>query len=145
MRSHRGWDMTPRLGFLADLPVRAILDGELVALDANGKPDFPSVCECVPQRHSPIPLTFIVFDVLSVDGDSVTAQPYTERRLILEDMRLDGVQWRAPQTFDDGSALWEAVCEHELEGVVAKPRRGRYTPVSAAGSRRRTARIGAGS
>jgi ATP-dependent DNA ligase len=42
-------------------------------------------------------------------------------------MRLDGVQWRAPQTFDDGSALWEAVCEHELEGVVSKPRRGRYT------------------
>jgi ATP-dependent DNA ligase len=33
VRSRRGWDMTPHIGFLAHLPVRAILDGELVALD----------------------------------------------------------------------------------------------------------------
>jgi bifunctional non-homologous end joining protein LigD len=47
VRSRRGWDMTPHVGFLAQLPVRAILDGELVALDADGKPDFPLICECL--------------------------------------------------------------------------------------------------
>ena len=36
--------------------------------------------------------------------------------------------WRTPEAFDDGAALWEAVCEHELEGVVAKRRSGRYVP-----------------
>jgi ATP-dependent DNA ligase len=41
-------------------------------------------------------------------------------------LSLEGPQWRTPQTFDDGEALWEAVCEHELEGVVAKKRSGRY-------------------
>jgi bifunctional non-homologous end joining protein LigD len=128
VRSRRGWDMTPRLGFLAGLPVRAILDGELVALDADGKPDFPSLCECVLQRHSSTPLTFMVFDVLRVDGDSVTAQPHRERRRILEGLGLDGPGWRTPDTFDDPEALWEAVCEHELEGVVAKRRSGRYLP-----------------
>jgi ATP-dependent DNA ligase len=37
------------------------------------------------------------------------------------------VYWQTPETFDHGHALFEAVCEHELEGVVAK-RRGRYPP-----------------
>jgi hypothetical protein len=42
--------MTQHVGFLADLPVRAVLDGELVALDAYGKPDFPLICECLLQH-----------------------------------------------------------------------------------------------
>jgi bifunctional non-homologous end joining protein LigD len=128
VRSRRGCDMTEHVTFLAQVPVRAILDGELVALDTDGKPDFPQLCECVLRRHSTVPLTLMVFDVLSVEGESVTAQPYSDRRLILEDMKLDGPQCRTPEAFDDGAALWEAVCEHELEGVVAKRRSGRYPP-----------------
>jgi bifunctional non-homologous end joining protein LigD len=120
--------MTPHVGFLAHLPVRAVLDGELVALDADGRPDFPLVCECLLQRRRSIPLTYMVFDVLSVDGENMTGQPYARRRRVLDDLQLDGPQWRTPEAFDDGEALWEAVCEHELEGVVAKPRRGRYVP-----------------
>jgi bifunctional non-homologous end joining protein LigD len=50
VRSRRGWDMTPHLAFLNDLPVRAVLDGELVALDSDGRPDFPLICECVPLK-----------------------------------------------------------------------------------------------
>jgi bifunctional non-homologous end joining protein LigD len=61
VRSRRGWDMTPHVDFLAGLPVAAVLDGELVALDADGKPDFPLLCESVLQRHSSIPLTFMIF------------------------------------------------------------------------------------
>jgi hypothetical protein len=38
------------------------------------------------------------------------------------------VRWQTPETFDDGSALFEAVCAHELEGVVAKRRSSRYQP-----------------
>jgi len=34
--------------------------------------------------------------------------------------------WRTPEWFDDGAVLWQAVCEHELEGVVVKRRTGRY-------------------
>jgi bifunctional non-homologous end joining protein LigD len=126
VRSRRGWDMTEHVGFLAGLPVRAVLDGELVALDAVGKPDFPLLCECVLQRRASIPLTLMIFDVLSIDGESVAAQPYRERRRILEEMKLDAPGWRTPAAFDDGHALWQAVCEHELEGVVAKRRSSRY-------------------
>jgi bifunctional non-homologous end joining protein LigD len=128
VRSRRGWDMTPHVGFLAQLPVSAVLDGELVALDVDGKPDFPELCECVVMRRTSAPLTFIAFDVLSVEGESVMGLPYAKRREILDGLGLDDRFWRTPETFDDGAALWEAVCEHELEGVVAKRRSGRYLP-----------------
>src|SRR3954468_14778376 len=68
VRSRRGWNMTARVDFLAGLPVCAVLDGELVALDKDGKPDFPLLCECVLHRPAPARLVFMAFDVLSVDG-----------------------------------------------------------------------------
>jgi bifunctional non-homologous end joining protein LigD len=79
-------------------------------------------------RRTSAPLTFMAFDVLSVDGRTVTGLMYSKRRAILEDLNLNGRFWRTPEAFDDGAALWEAVCEHELEGVVAKRRSGRYVP-----------------
>jgi bifunctional non-homologous end joining protein LigD len=120
--------MTEHVGFLAELPVRAVLDGELVALDDDGKPDFPQLCECVLMRHRSTPLTFMAFDVLSVDGEPVVSWPYSECRRILEDLGLNDSRWRTPEAFDDGEVLWTAVVEHELEGVVAKLRTGRYVP-----------------
>jgi bifunctional non-homologous end joining protein LigD len=126
VRSRRGWNMTEHVQFLVHLPVSAVLDGELVAFDHEGKPDFPLVCEAVLHRHASIRLTFVAFDLLSVEGRSVTREPYVERRRILEEMGLNGPGWRTPEAFDNGEALWEAVCEHELEGVVAKRRSGRY-------------------
>ena len=51
VRSRRGWDMTEHVGFLNELPVRAVLDGELVALDEQGKPDFPLVYERILMRR----------------------------------------------------------------------------------------------
>jgi hypothetical protein len=77
--------------------------------------------------------------VLSVDGRNVMKLGYAERREILEGLGLNDPFWRTPAAVDDGAALWEAVCEHELEGVVAKRRSGDTCPAAAAGSRRRTA------
>jgi bifunctional non-homologous end joining protein LigD len=128
VRSRRGWDMTERVGFLAQLPLRAVLDGELVALDEDGKPDFPLICKRLLRRrfYTLSPSTRSTSKTMYVS--SVAAQPYSERRRILEDLRLDAPQWRTPHAFDDGEALRETVCNHELEGVVAKPRRSRYVP-----------------
>jgi bifunctional non-homologous end joining protein LigD len=52
VRSRRGWNMTDRVGFLGQLPVKAVIDGELVALDNEGKPDFPLICDCI--LHPPL-------------------------------------------------------------------------------------------
>ena len=70
----------------------------------------------------------MIFDVLAADGESVTAWSYARRRDRLEQLGLDGPAWMTPDTFDDGHALYDAVCERGLEGVVAKWRRASYRP-----------------
>jgi bifunctional non-homologous end joining protein LigD len=128
LTSRRGWDMTALVPELASFPVLGIFDGELVAFDESGAPDFPSVCERLLNRRQHIPLTYLIFDVLSLDGRSLVGEPYTERRRQLEALNLNGLYWQTPETFDDGHALFEAVCAHELEGIVAKRKSGRYRP-----------------
>jgi len=72
--------MTEHVAFLAELPVRAVLDGELVALDEDGKPGFPELCECMLLRRRSTPLAFMALDVLSVEGsDLVTSLVATTR------------------------------------------------------------------
>ena len=65
---------------------------------------------------------------MSIDGEDLTRAPYSERRAQLEALNLNGVHWQTPESFDDGGALFEAVCAHELEGIVAKRRGSRYAP-----------------
>jgi bifunctional non-homologous end joining protein LigD len=128
VRSHRGWDMTELVPELAALPVSAILDGELVAFDPDGAPDFALICERMLMRRTGIRVTYMAFDLLTLDGQDLTGAPYVERRAQLEALGLNGVYWQTPETFDDGQALFDAVCTHELEGVVAKRRDSRYRP-----------------
>ena len=80
VRSRRGWDIADRASFLERLPVRAVLDGELVALDDDGRPDFPTLCENLLHHSSSARLVFMAFDVLSVQGRSVRSEPFSERR-----------------------------------------------------------------
>jgi bifunctional non-homologous end joining protein LigD len=128
VRSRRGWDMTEHLGFLAELPVRVVLDGELVALDEEGKPDFPELCGA---RADEAPL----------DSSDLHGLRRAERRRrggglapvlgAAKHPRGHAAERRPlahARGFDDGEALWTAVVEHELEGVVAKRRSGRYLP-----------------
>ena len=128
VRSRRGWDMTDLVLELSALPLAVTLDGELVAFGADGAPDFPLLCERMLMPRPGIPVTYTAFDVLSLDGVDLTRAPYSERRAQLEELDLNGVFWQTPETFDDGEALLEAVCAHELEGVVAKRRSGLYRP-----------------
>jgi bifunctional non-homologous end joining protein LigD len=79
-------------------------------------------------RRSGITVTYVIFDLLSLDGRELMGAPYSERRAQLEALDPNGVYWQTPETFEDGAALFEAVCAHELEGVVAKRRSSRYRP-----------------
>jgi bifunctional non-homologous end joining protein LigD len=138
VRSRRGWSMAELLPELGALPVRATLDGELVAFDEDGSPDFPLLCERMLMRRPGIAVTYMIFDLLSLNGRNLLNEPYAKRRAELEALDLNDVRWQTPEVFDDGEALFEAVCAHELEGVVAKRRLGRYQPGEAPGSRPRT-------
>jgi bifunctional non-homologous end joining protein LigD len=113
----------------------AMLDGEIIALDADGRPSFQLLQprmhlrgESAVKRHADsAPVTYMIFDLLWLDGHSLMEQPYSERRERLEQLRLDGERWRVPESFPgQGSGLLAATRERQLEGVVGKRLDSRY-------------------
>ena len=110
-----------------------LLDGEIVALDAAGRPNFGLLQDRMHVRHpSPelrgrIPVSFYAFDLLQLDGESLLAAPYDERRSRLAELGPVGPVLVPPSFTDvDGDQLLEVARGHGLEGVVAKRRAGRY-------------------
>jgi bifunctional non-homologous end joining protein LigD len=115
----------------------AVIDGEIVALDEDGKPSFQRLQrrmhitgESAIQRTSKaLPATFIAFDLLYIDGHSLLDMPYEERRDKLEELDLNGPHWRTPPSYrGEGAPLLEATKEQGLEGVVAKRLDSPYCP-----------------
>jgi bifunctional non-homologous end joining protein LigD len=92
----------------------AILDGEAVVLDENNIPRFELL-----QRGAG-PVTYVVFDLLELDGMDATGLPYDQRRRLLREAVEDGENWFVPDYHLDGLALLEASQARGLEGVVAK-------------------------
>jgi ATP dependent DNA ligase-like protein len=128
VRSRRFWNMTPLLPELARFPVPGVFDGELIAF-ADGQPDFIALTDRMLLTKDPsIPVAFVAFDVLSLDGENVVRRPYRERRQLLESLKLAGPHWCTAPSFEDGHALWAVVERDELEGMVAKPLRSTYRP-----------------
>ncbi len=127
----------------------AILDGEVVALDAEGRPSFSLLQERTglrglevatgrraretprmsPEERAAIPLVYCVFDLLHVDGRSLLAVPLHERKALLERLLRSDPRVRYASHVDgDGRAFLEAARAQELEGVVAKRRDSVYEP-----------------
>ena len=108
--------MLPELG---DLPPGLVLDGELVAFNSEGDPHFPALSQRVLHGDRTIGSHLMIFDLLHVDGTSLLNLTYADRRAQLESLGLEDAHGLPPGTFDDGPALYEAVCERGLEGIVA--------------------------
>lgn len=136
MESRNLLDITPRYpevhGIAADLGVDAVLDGEVVAFDDDGRPSFQRLqgrmhvgrAADVAARSSRNPVAYLVFDVLWIDGRSTVGLPYTERRAILDGLREQGSDarcWQIPAAHvGEGDALLAAAKAQRLEGIVAK-------------------------
>ncbi|MHB1775604.1 MAG: non-homologous end-joining DNA ligase [Acidimicrobiales bacterium] len=114
----------------------AVLDGEIIALDADGRPSFRMlqrrmhVGEAARARRlaARVPATYLVFDVLYLDGHRTTGLPYDERWSLLESLDLEGPAWATPPAFPGGPGadVLRAARERGLEGVVAKRRDAPY-------------------
>jgi bifunctional non-homologous end joining protein LigD len=139
--SRRGNDVTGAYPELSDLTALldgrpALLDGEVVSLDASGRPDFGQlqhrmhVRSPAPELVERIPVSYVVFDVLHLDGRPLLGEPYDRRRELLEELPLSGGRVRVPPANAgvDGDQLLEVARAHGLEGVVAKRRSARYEP-----------------
>ncbi|HEY6399755.1 MAG TPA: DNA ligase D, partial [Solirubrobacteraceae bacterium] len=75
------------------------------------------------------PVVYAIFDLLYLDGHSLMALPYIERRARLEELELSGASWRVPATHPgEGTKLLEATKRQDLEGIVAKRLDSSYEP-----------------
>jgi bifunctional non-homologous end joining protein LigD len=120
--------MTDRLPELAGLPAGLVLDGEIVAFNEAGVPHWPLVGQRVLHGDDSIAITYAVFDVLRIDGHDLTCNAWSERHAVLEELDLPTPRCLVSDVFDDGEALFQAVVDHGLEGIVAKRRSGLYRP-----------------
>lgn len=69
-----------------------------------------------------------MFDRLCLDGRSLVDAAYADRRSQLEKLDLNDGRWLTTPAWTDGTLLWEATAEQQLEGVVAKRLDSRYQP-----------------
>ncbi|MFD0202376.1 non-homologous end-joining DNA ligase [Saccharothrix carnea] len=116
---------------------QVLLDGEIVALE-GGRPSFGALQQRMHASAAQArrlvartPVTFLVFDVLHLDGSPTLELPYSRRRELLEGLGLGGAHWLTPRAFPgEGAAVLAASREQGLEGVVAKRLDSRYVPGS---------------
>jgi bifunctional non-homologous end joining protein LigD len=114
-----------------------VLDGELVAFDDEGRPSFSRLQQRIHQtvetvvrnRMKTYPVTYVIFDLLYLDGSDLMAEPYRRRRELLEQLELGGESWQTP-AYSTGHAkeLLAASGEQGLEGLVLKRLDSAYSP-----------------
>ena len=139
LRSRRGLDLTasfPKLA--AELALQAVkgmvLDGEIVAFGADGRPSFAALQERVQlktereiaQADRASPAVLFCFDLLHFAGVDVRGSPYADRRRWLEQCLLPSPHVQLVHAEEDGEELYKAALASGFEGVIAKRKDSRY-------------------
>ena len=138
--SRNGNDLTsayPELHGIAEnvKAASAILDGEIVALDADGRSSFSLMQQRTGigeggrrtgKGNSSIPVQYYAFDLLYLEGFDLMRVSLEERKQLLSQIIVPSDVLRVSEHFDDGMALYKAARERGLEGIVAKRRSGCY-------------------
>ncbi|SDW79844.1 DNA ligase [Paenibacillus sp. CF384] len=108
-------------------PQGTILDGELVVIDKQGKPDFEEMMSRFQSKTSKTKVTFCAFDILRHRGIDVTGLPLARRKALLAEAFRDNEYYTKVQV-SNGSIIdyFEAVQLHGLEGIVIKDLNSRY-------------------
>jgi bifunctional non-homologous end joining protein LigD len=111
---------------------QAIVDGEVIALDDHGEPDFALLQARIKgqgRTGTPTPFVYEVFDLLWLDGRSLLDEPLEDRRRLLAGaLRADPRVRLSEHIEGDGIAFFEAARARSLEGIMAKGRHSRYEP-----------------
>jgi bifunctional non-homologous end joining protein LigD len=143
LSSRSGKDITasaPGLAPLGDALAghEVLLDGELVTFGPDGRPDFgllqqrmgaPARSRARTKGRGQATVTYLIFDLLHLDGRSCLRLPHAERRQLLEALELSGPAWAVPgQLAGTVSEVMDAVRAQGLEGVMAKRSTSVYQP-----------------
>jgi len=114
------------------VPPGSVIDGELVATDTEGRPDYPRLRQRLAggaRMRDEIPTAYLAFDALYLEGRPLLRQPIVRRRARLKKAVEAGGHLFVPDHIEeDGVELFEACLERGLEGVVAKHAQSPYVP-----------------
>ncbi len=107
----------------------AILDGEIVLLDKNGKPVFQNLQNYSPEDKGE--LVYYVFDLLHLNGHSTMELPLINRKSLIEDVLGDvpGIKY-SEHIEEDATVFYDEAIERGMEGVIAKKASSKYFPGS---------------
>ncbi|TGA99631.1 DNA ligase [Sporolactobacillus shoreae] len=111
-----------------------IFDGEVIALDEEGKPSFHEVMrrdgirskERALRAVDIVPITYMIFDVIFCNGQWLDHEELDIRLAMLSKIVRPNGTVRLVSSYEDGFALFDAVCEQGLEGIVSKRRNSEY-------------------
>lgn len=125
--TRRGHDWTAKMGTTAEaiaaLPVeKAMFDGELVVLDAEGVSDFQGLQNSLSEGHDGKTL-YCVFDLMHLDGRDLTDLPLLERKALLAEVMKGSTDPRlrlSQHVEGGGEKFFASACELGLEGTIAK-------------------------
>ena len=138
LKDRNGHDLTHIFPELSSLPSqigssKAVLDGEIVCLDSSGHPSFALLEQRLAhpsrnasrRRHA----HYVAYDILYVADRSVMDESLLTRKNLLHTLLKPSSYIQASDCIDgQGKAYFQAICEHDLEGIVAKRKSGRYLP-----------------
>ena len=115
------------VNMLREWPVKAVLDGEVVVVNEEGKPDFNALQNY--GRSQTGNLFYHVFDILWLDGVNLMHEPLYQRQEILKKIIPENSIIRFSGSVDEqGEEFFEAVKNNGLEGIVAKKKNSYYFP-----------------
>jgi bifunctional non-homologous end joining protein LigD len=105
---------------------QAVIDGEIVALDAEGRPSFQLLQN---RDKDPTHLQYLVFDLVYADGQRLFKVPLEDRKRLLRNLFADTALLKySEHVIGDGKAFFKAAKQNHLEGIVAKRRNSSYQP-----------------
>jgi bifunctional non-homologous end joining protein LigD len=116
---------------------QVVLDGELVAFDQDGRPSFGTLQQrmhvadgaAARRLSARVPVVYVIFDVLHLEGRSLLREPYDTRRELLDTLELGGPSWQVSPVFSGpGRDVLAASRTQGMEGVVAKRHTSTYEP-----------------
>ena len=142
LMSRNDKDVTRSYPELTDLSIavndrQLVLDGEIVAFDDAGRPSFGAlqyrmhVGDPAQARRlaAKSPVTYLLFDILHLDGTTLTGRTYTQRREVLDALALRGPRWDTPPYFAGGGSAAQSLSQTQgMEGIVAKRLDSIYEP-----------------
>jgi bifunctional non-homologous end joining protein LigD len=117
---------------LVDLPFGTVIDGDLVAIDETGRPNFNSLQHF---RTDQANIYFYVFDVVCLQNRDTTKLPLVERRKLLKTLSFKDKRIKIVDYVEaEPAELLRAIREQRIEGIVGKRKNGLYEPCSRTGS-----------